>query len=155
MLSQRPFRDRDDVFDSAERIWWDLTREDWLEAFAAHPRIGRTKDAHDEQRAKDAYEKRVPETRAGLHEQWSAGEQARVAEASDALKAELARANEEYQRRFGYIYIVCATGKRAEELLDICRGRLANAPELEIRVAASEQAMITRIRLDKLLALGA
>ena len=145
MLSQRPFRDRDDVFDSAQRIWWDLTREDWLEAFAAHPRIGRTKEAS---------EKRVPETRADLHTTWSAGEQARVADASDALKQELARLNEEYERRFGYIYIVCATGKRAEELLDICRGRLENAPALEIRVAASEQAMITRIRLDKLLALG-
>ena len=148
MLSQRPFRDRDDVFDSAERIWWDLAREDWLEAFAAHPRIG--------QRATGIGQPGSPAHRAPLtaHQQWSSQEQSQVAAAADAIKAALAEANAEYERRFGHIYIVCATGKSAEEMLELCRSRLGNEAGQELRVAAAEQAKITRLRLEKLLAAG-
>lgn len=133
MLSQRPFRDRDDVFDSADRIWWDLAEADWLEAFAAHPRIGGTgAPGHG-----------------GTASEWSAKEQASVADAADEVKEQLAEANAEYERRFGFIYIVCATGKSAEEMLALCRTRLANEPAAELQVAAGEQAKITALRLEK------
>ena len=131
MLTQRPFKNADEVFASAERIWWDIGREDWLEAFAAHPRIGeRTGDAA------------------------AAREQAGAETAGVATKAALAEANRAYEARFGYIYIVCAAGKSGEEMLALCRTRLANPPETELRIAAEEQLKITRLRLTKLLELG-
>jgi 2-oxo-4-hydroxy-4-carboxy-5-ureidoimidazoline decarboxylase len=139
MLTQRPFRNVDDVFASAERIWWDLGREEWLEAFAAHPRIGETEaqtHGHTDAQAQ------------------ARQEQAGAAAASESVKAQLAEANRAYEARFGYIYIVCATGKSAEEMLDLCRARLANDGEAELRVAAGEQARITQLRLTTLLELG-
>lgn len=147
MLSQRPFRDRDDVFDSAERIWWDLEPADWLEAFAAHPRIG-------QRAAGSGHDVPAPHAPHPTPQHWSAEEQARVADAPDGVKAALAEANTEYERRFGHIYIVCASGRGADEMLGICRARLANDPQAELKVAAAEQAKITRLRLEKLLALG-
>lgn len=147
MLSQRPFRDRDDVFDSAERIWWDLEPADWLEAFAAHPRIG-------QRAAGSGHDVPTPHAPHPTPQHWSSEEQARVADAPDGVKAALAEANTAYERRFGHIYIVCATGRGADEMLGICRARLANDPQAELKVAAAEQAKITRLRLEKLLALG-
>ena len=130
MLSQRPFKDAQEVFDSAERIWNDLGREDWLEAFAAHPRIGEKKDAQ------------------------SAQEQAGALAAGDDVKARLAEANRAYEAKFGWIYLVCATGRSAEEMLALAEQRMHNDPETEIRVAAAEQAKITKLRLEKLLEIG-
>ena len=127
MLSQRPFKSADEIYESAERIWLDLGREDWLEAFAGHPRIGESGDAR------------------------SAAEQSRVAAASADVKTRLARVNADYEARFGWIYIVCATGKSAEEMLAIAERRMANAPDAELRVAAAEQAKITRLRLQKMI----
>jgi 2-oxo-4-hydroxy-4-carboxy-5-ureidoimidazoline decarboxylase len=135
MVDKRTFADEAQLFDAAERIWWGLDRPDWLEAFATHPPIGDL----DALRAKFA-----------ATADWSAGEQAGVAGAPDEILADLARGNLAYRERFGYIFIVCATGKTAAEMLGLLRGRLDNNPEQEIAIAAAEQAKITRIRLGKL-----
>jgi len=82
---------------------------------------------------------------------WSAGEQAGVEAADDAMRGALAQANHEYERRFGYIPIVCATGKTVREILQLISARLGNDPDAEIEVAAEEQRMITRLRIEKLL----
>jgi OHCU decarboxylase len=79
----------------------------------------------------------------------AAAEQAGRAERRPETLAALARANREYQERFGYIFIVCASGRSAEEMLDLCRQRLHNAPAEELKVAAEEQRKITRLRLEK------
>ncbi len=84
-------------------------------------------------------------------ENWSQQEQAGIAAAAEDVRTRLAAANREYHARFGYIFIVCATGKTAEEMLEILERRLKNAPESELRVAAEEQRKITRLRLAKLL----
>ena len=110
--------------------------EDWLEAFRAHPRIGEKK------------------AEAGVGEdarRWSEGEQSRAREASDETKAALVEANREYEEKFGFIFIVCATGKSAEEMLGLLRGRLKDDRETELRVAASEQWRITELRVRKFL----
>jgi 5-hydroxyisourate hydrolase / 2-oxo-4-hydroxy-4-carboxy-5-ureidoimidazoline decarboxylase len=136
MIEARPFVDRDALFGTSDSIWWSLGREDWLEAFAAHPRIGSKRDV---------------DKKSGTEKSWSEGEQAGAARAAEDVKEALARANEEYEARFGHIYIVCATGKSAEEMLALARSRLANDPETELRIAAEEQRKITHIRLNKLL----
>ncbi len=130
MLSQRPFKDAQEVYESAERIWWDLKRDDWLEAFAAHPRIGEQKDAQ------------------------SAQEQAGALAAGAAMKARLAEVNRAYEERFGWIYLVCATGKSADEMLALAESRMHNDPDVELRIAAGEQAKITKLRIEKLLEIG-
>ena len=136
MIAARPFASAKRAKDEADRIWNSLSREDWMEAFDHHPRIGEKKAA-------------VAQDAAGAA--WSKEEQAKVAGADDRIRGELARVNEEYERRFGYIYIVCASGKGADELLSIARGRLDNDPETELRVAAGEQRKIMQLRLAKLL----
>ena len=136
MAAARPFGSRESLLEAADAVWWELAGSDWLEAFRSHPRIGERKAA------------------AGQTERerrWSAGEQAGVGAADDAVRAALAEENRAYEERFGYIYIVCATGRTAGEMLELLRSRLRNAPEDELRVAAAEQARITRIRLEKLL----
>lgn len=136
MATARPFAMLEDLFDSAERIWFALSPSDWLEAFAAHPRIGSSKAALTQQ------------ARAGA---WSAGEQSGVDSAEEKVRNELGLANSLYQDKFGFIFIVCATGKTAEELLAICRARLGNSAQTEFAIAAGEQHKITEIRLNRLL----
>ena len=128
MAEERPFSGEADLFADADRIWSELSKEDWLEAFAAHPRIGARASGQ------------------------AALEQAGARGASAETLAALARANREYEARFGYIFIVCASGRSAEEMLDLCRRRLHNAPAEELKVAAEEQRKITRLRLEKMLA---
>jgi OHCU decarboxylase len=135
MLARRPFRSRDAVFFAADSFWNSLTQEDYLEAFAHHPRIGEQKT-----------EKPQGETA----KKWSASEQLKVSEAGPALKRELADVNRQYESRFGYIYIVCAAGKTAEELLRIAKQRLLNDPRKEMDVAREEQRKIMQLRLEKL-----
>ncbi|HEX8906245.1 MAG TPA: 2-oxo-4-hydroxy-4-carboxy-5-ureidoimidazoline decarboxylase [Longimicrobiaceae bacterium] len=137
MAARRPFRSQADVHDTAGDVWDELGPEDWDEAFAAHPRIGERKAAPAQSAQAAA---------------WSAQEQSGAASAGQDVAAALAEGNREYEERFGRIYIVCATGKTAEEMLAILRARLANDPETELRAAAGEQAKITRLRLEKLLA---
>ena len=136
MAEARPFVSEASLLDLAEKFWWNLNAADWLEAFAAHPKIG-DKKAAPKQQERSA--------------EWSKSEQAGVNETPDAVRAALAEANHLYQEKFGYIFIVCATGKSAEEMLAICRARLANSAEEEFPVAAEEQRKITELRLKKLL----
>ena len=137
MIARRPFRDRETLLAAADEVWWGLEESDWREAFAHHPKIG---DA-------DALRARFASTR-----QWAAGEQAGVRSATEETLVALADGNRAYEDRFGFIFIVCATGKTADAMLSLLRARLANDPRDEIRIAAAEQAKITRVRLEKLLA---
>jgi OHCU decarboxylase len=125
MTESRPFHRGEDLLDGADRIWRDLSEKDWLEAFAAHPRIGARASGQ------------------------AAAEQAGARGASPETLAALERANREYEERFGYTFIVYASGKSAEEMLDLCRRRLHNEPREELQVAAEEQRKITRLRLEK------
>jgi 2-oxo-4-hydroxy-4-carboxy-5-ureidoimidazoline decarboxylase len=135
LTASRPFASAQDLFDAAERIWDGLDREHWLEAFAAHPKIGDL----------DALRARFSNAAA-----WSVAEQAGVAGAADAVLQNLARGNRLYEAKFGYIFIVCAIGKTAAEMLALLQERLKNNPQRELLIAAGEQAKITRLRLQKL-----
>jgi OHCU decarboxylase len=135
----RPFAGEDALFDAADEVWWALGREDWLEAFRSHPRIG---------------EKKAEAGQTQREQGWSRGEQAGMDAAADATRNALADGNRAYEERFGHIYLVCATGRSADELLSILTDRLRNEPDAELRVAAGEQAKITRLRLRKLLDAG-
>ncbi|MDQ3800431.1 MAG: 2-oxo-4-hydroxy-4-carboxy-5-ureidoimidazoline decarboxylase [Acidobacteriota bacterium] len=137
MTEARPFANLTELLDEAARIWRGLDAADWLEAFAAHPKIGARRTA-PKQTAQSA--------------RWSHGEQSGASSADGSVLDAMAEANRLYERKFGYIFIVCATGKSAEEMLEICRRRLDNEPEAELEIAAEEQRKITEIRLKKLLA---
>jgi 2-oxo-4-hydroxy-4-carboxy-5-ureidoimidazoline decarboxylase len=135
MAACRPFGCEQDLFNAAERIWHGLDRDDWLQAFAAHPKIGDQKAV------------RLKFANTG---DWSAAEQAGMAGAADAVLLALEQANRAYEAKFGHIFIVCATGKTAREMLALLQQRLKNDPEKELLIAAAEQAKITRLRLQKL-----
>jgi 2-oxo-4-hydroxy-4-carboxy-5-ureidoimidazoline decarboxylase len=136
MLAGRPYMGEDELFHFSDKIWFDLSREDYLEAFSHHPKIGDI----------DSLTKKFASTK-----QWAAGEQSGVNTASREILEELAAGNKAYEDKFGYIFIVCATGKTAAEMLEILNKRLPNTPEVEIKVAMKEQNKITHIRLEKLL----
>jgi 2-oxo-4-hydroxy-4-carboxy-5-ureidoimidazoline decarboxylase len=132
MTACRPYVDETQLLASAREVWHGLEPADWRQAFAAHPQIGDEPSLS----AKTAA--------------WSAGEQAGMAGAADATRTALAAANRMYRKRFGWIFIVCATGKSADEMLTLLRQRLDNDPAEELRVAAAEQEKITLLRLNKL-----
>jgi 2-oxo-4-hydroxy-4-carboxy-5-ureidoimidazoline decarboxylase len=136
MLARRPFGSVDALLAAADEVWGALAPDEWLEAFAHHPRIG---------------ERQAAAAQGATARGWSAEEQRGATAAADDVKAALAEGNREYERRFGHIYLVCATGKSAPEMLALLRERLTNDPATELRVAAAEQAKITRLRLRKLL----
>jgi 2-oxo-4-hydroxy-4-carboxy-5-ureidoimidazoline decarboxylase len=136
MAARRPFADRAALLAAADEVWAALGPDDWREAFAHHPRIGDL----------SALRARFAATRA-----WAAGEQAGVQSAGEDVLAALAEGNRAYEERFGYIFIVCATGLRADEMLARLQARLPSDPAAELRTAAAEQAKITRLRLEKLL----
>jgi OHCU decarboxylase len=135
MAESRPFESEASVLETAERIWWRLSEADWLDAFAAHPRIGDL----------EAVRARFATTAA-----WASREQAGAIGASEEVLENLARGNREYEERFGFIFIVCATGKTAEEMLAILSQRLPNDRQAELELAAGEQMKITRIRLERI-----
>ena len=137
MAGRRPFGGVTELLSAGDEAWWRLDAADWDDAFAAHPRIG---------------ERKAAPAQGAQAAAWSAQEQSGAASAGEDVAAALAEGNRAYEQRFGRIYIVCATGKTAEEMLDILRARLANDAETELRVAAGEQAKITRLRLEKLIA---
>jgi OHCU decarboxylase len=126
MLERQPFATDIQLLEAADRLWWELSPADWREAFAAHPRIG---EKSADRRANQ--------------------EQSGVTGAPAESLARLASANREYEDRFGYIYIVCASGKTAAEMLEILESRLGNDAETELRIAAEQQSQITRLRLQK------
>ena len=123
----RPFSTIDELLESAGQIWDELPDEDRLEAFAAHPRIGERSSGR------------------------AAREQSGTRGASEETLAALARANRDYEKRFGHIFIVCASGKSAQEMLDLCLGRIHNDPRMELQLAFEEQKKITRLRLMELM----
>jgi allantoicase len=136
MAATRPFANADQLFHAAEKCLSELTREDWLESFHAHPRIGENKTAGSAESRR-----------------WSEQEQAGARGADAVTLAALAEANRAYEARFGHIFIICATGKTPAEMLAACRERLHNDPEKELGVAAGEQRRITQLRLEKFLQL--
>jgi allantoicase len=123
MADEVPFENTAALFRLADRLFWELTEKDWLEAFAAHPRIGATEGST-----------------------WSKQEQSGV---QDAQRAELAKSNQEYFDKFGFVFLVCASGRGGEEMLTELRRRLASTREQEIRTAAEEQSKILRLRIGK------
>jgi OHCU decarboxylase len=143
MVARRPFRDTDEMIAVADEFWRELGPEDWLEAFGRHPRIGQKLDAP--KAAADTQE-------SGVSRNWSAQEQSSVSRGSVDVVTRLAEANREYWERFGFIFIVCATGKTAEQMLAILEGRIQNDRAHELEVAAEELRQIMQIRLEKLLA---
>ncbi len=136
MTEARPFASLEGLQAMADSVWRSLTEEDWLEAFRAHPKIG-------EQKATAAQSEQA--------RNWSSQEQSGVKRAALETRAALAAGNQEYEKRFDFIFIVCATGKSSEEMLAILNTRLQNDPKAELLVAAGEQRKITRLRLEKLI----
>ena len=136
MTGERPFADQQELLARADAVWWALDEEDWLEAFSRHPKIG---------------EREAARTQASEASKWSEQEQAGTHSADYETRRALIEANQEYEKKFGFIYIVCATGKSAGEMLAICEERLRNDTDKEIRVAAEEQRRITHLRLQKIL----
>lgn len=134
--SLRPFQSRKAIFEAGSKVWNRLSEKDWKEAFTHHPKIGDL----------ESLKEKFASTRV-----WAAEEQKGSAEASVSVLQALALANQTYENRFGYIFIVCATGKKAEEMLSLLEARLTNEPEVEIKVAAEEQSKIMQIRLEKLI----
>ena len=135
VASRRPYATVEALHKSADSIWWNLERADWLEAFSHHPQIG-DKPASGSESVR----------------QWAEGEQTGARAATEEVKTRLARGNRAYFDKFGYIYIVCATGKSAAGMLAILEQRLQNDLASELSIAAEQQRLITRIRLEKLLA---
>ncbi|NBD09314.1 MULTISPECIES: 2-oxo-4-hydroxy-4-carboxy-5-ureidoimidazoline decarboxylase [Corallococcus] len=137
MLAVRPFRDAEHLYAEAADAWALTGPEDWKEAFTHHPRIG------DVAKLREKFASTA---------QWSSQEQQGVAAAGERVLEALAQGNRDYEARYGFIFLVCATGKSAAQMLELLQGRMDHAPDVELRIAAGEQAKITRIRLEKLLA---
>ncbi|HEX7454154.1 MAG TPA: 2-oxo-4-hydroxy-4-carboxy-5-ureidoimidazoline decarboxylase [Polyangiaceae bacterium] len=136
MLAQRPFASRSAVLGAAADVWAHLNQKDYLEAFAHHPEIGADLEVLRNKFAATA--------------DWASAEQSGAANASEATLCALRDGNAAYRRHFGYSFIVCATGKSAQQMLDLLNARLDHSPEQELACAAAEQAKITHLRLEKL-----
>lgn len=126
MTRKRPFSNERILKQVAEEIWQNLDHEDWLEAFAQHPQIGDLESLRAKQ------------------------EQSGVATASDETLEALAKGNQEYEQKNGFVFLVCATGKSAEEMLSMLEERLQNETEMELEIAAGEQSKITNLRLERI-----
>lgn len=136
MVAERPYDSLAELTKNADRVWWSLEPRDWLEAFHSHPKIG---------------EKKAAATVAVESQKWSEDEQSGIRDSAKETIEALAKLNREYEEKFGYIFIVCASGKSSEEMLAILRRRLGNDAQEELRIAAAEQAKITQLRLTKLI----
>lgn len=144
MVAQRPFANVRGLSEAADRLWTTVQEADWLEAFACHPRIG--------ERQPTLLVSRPSYAAARRSAAWSHQEQSSANAANELLLAELAEDNQRYEQRFGFTYIICATGKSAAEMLTILKQRLARDRETELREAAEQQRQIMQIRLGKWLA---
>ena len=136
LVAAEPFTNVDDLIAKADQVWWSLEPHDWLEAFHSHPKIG---------------EKQAASAVTMAAQRWSEDEQSGIRKSAQKTMDALTQLNRMYEEKFGYIFIVCASGKSSEEILATLRARLENPPEKELREAAGEQAKITRLRLGKLL----
>jgi 2-oxo-4-hydroxy-4-carboxy-5-ureidoimidazoline decarboxylase len=134
LASARPITSVAELLEASQRLWLGLQASDWMEAFRTHPRIGNSSDAA------------VASAKA---RKWSSEEQRKVTEGDDEVKVALAEANRSYEQRFGRTFIVCATGKSPQEILQILRRRLQNDDAVEMREAADQQLQITEIRLRR------
>jgi 2-oxo-4-hydroxy-4-carboxy-5-ureidoimidazoline decarboxylase len=135
LAAMRPFATSDALLEIGADLWWALTPDDWRQGFSAHPKIGAKVDTQGDPGAS-----------------WSAKEQAGAATADSRTRAALAGLNDEYETRFGHIFIVCATGLTGEQMLERLRTRLRNDPETEMVTAAAEHLHITKLRLQEVLA---
>lgn len=135
MVARRPFASVDAMMNAADEVSARLSPDQWLAAFAHHPRIG---------------EHRAAASVSDAAQQWSEGEQRAASVADSGEQEELREGQRLYEMRFGYIFIICASGRSAPEILAALRARLGNDPDTELRVAAEEQRKITRLRLEKL-----
>ena len=136
MNQNRPFQDKNEVYQQAESIWFSLSSEDWLEAFTHHPKIGDI----------DSLRKKFHNTKS-----ISKNEQSGVNDAEKSTLNDLAKSNQLYEDKFGFIFIVCATGKSSDEMLALIKMRLNNNAKIEMQNAAKEQNKITQLRLKTLL----
>jgi OHCU decarboxylase len=137
---ERPFTTIEELSRAAHAAWQSLSALDWLQAFRSHPRIGEQQAANEISQQAQA---------------WSQQEQSAVHSSAQSTVAELSRLNEEYQEKFGYIFIVCASGKSPEEIIGILKKRIRNEKSTELKIAATEHEKITELRLRKLLGSGA
>ena len=136
MATGRPYATLETLLARADDIWWSLDRSDWLEAFRSHPKIG---------------EKKADSKVSAQSQQWSGQEQSGVANASEDAVDSLAALNRDYEQKFGFIFIICATGKTSDYMLSALRERLQHDAAAELPIAAAEQGKITELRLKKLL----
>jgi OHCU decarboxylase len=134
MVGLRPLADQDTLLRASSEIWRGLTPSDWMEAFHSHPRIGET---------------RASQPPSAQSAAWSVQEQRNVTDTDITAKAALADANRAYEQRFNRIFIVCATGKSAPQILAIIQQRLNNDADTELYEAAEQQRQITELRLKK------
>ena len=136
MNQSRPFQNKNEVYQQAESIWLSLSSEDWLEAFTHHPKIGNI----------NSLRKKFQNTKS-----ISKNEQSGVNNATESTLKNLAESNQLYEDKFGFIFIVCATGKSSDEMLALIKMRLNNNAKIEMQNAAKEQNKITQLRLKTLL----
>lgn len=136
LADQRPFDSTSALLESSDACWAEMGEQDLLDAFDGHPKIGDP----------DSLKKKYASTK-----DLATSEQSGVHLASDETIDELATYNQSYLEKFGFIFIICATGKSAEEMLASIKNRMSNSRERELSVAAEEQRKITNLRLMKLL----
>jgi len=136
VANRRPYQSLEALITTANDIWWSLKPDDWLEAFRSHPKIG---------------EKKAAEPVSSQSREWSGQEQAGVSKVPPETLESLATLNRAYEQKFGFIFIICASGKTSEEMLSALRERLEHDPAAELRIAAGEQSKITELRLRKLI----
>ena len=136
MAALHPFTSDDQLFNMAERFWHECKEKDWKEAFSHHPKLGDL----------DSLKEKYANTK-----DWANDEQAAAKESTPELLQELANLNKVYEERFGFIYILCATGKTAKVILSILRIRLNNDLPTELIMSMVEQNKITKLRLEKML----
>src|SRR5215216_5439002 len=136
VANARPYPSEQTLLARADEVWWSLNRSDWLEAFRSHPKIG---------------EKKAADKVSAQSQQWSGQEQSGVANAPQDTVDSLAALNADYEQKFGFIFIICATGNTSDEMLSALRERLQHDREAELPIAAVEQGKITELRLKKLL----
>jgi 2-oxo-4-hydroxy-4-carboxy-5-ureidoimidazoline decarboxylase len=133
MAARRPIVDEAGLLTACDQVWKSLAESDWMEAFHSHPRIGESPSPAISTQSTN----------------WSEEEQRRVGAANEDVRVALAEGNRAYEQRFNRIFIVCAAGRSATEILEILRRRLRNEPTTELREAAEQQRLITHLRLKK------